>query len=125
MVKFISLHALDYEHIQYLKNKKTTRSKMRITTLYTFCLFVCLFVLFDSLRPINNFSVRQGRVFLGGTSTKLGIMCLAQGHNAVTPVRLEPTLYTKRIHVTLATADRRRCSVRYQLCSDIVYSTEV
>ena len=44
MVKFISLHALDYEHIQYLKNKKTTRSKMRITTLYTFCLFVCLFV---------------------------------------------------------------------------------
>ena len=42
MVKFISLHALDYEHVQYLKNKKTTRSKMRITTLYTDCLFVCL-----------------------------------------------------------------------------------
>ena len=43
MVKYISLHALDYEHVQYLKNKKTTRSKMRITTLYTFCLFVFLF----------------------------------------------------------------------------------
>ena len=41
MVKFISLHALDYDHVQYLKNKKTTRSKMRITTLYTFCLYVC------------------------------------------------------------------------------------
>ena len=27
-----------------------------------FCLFVCLF---DSLRPINNLSVKQGRVFLG------------------------------------------------------------
>ena len=26
------------------------------------CLFVCLF---DSLRPINNLSVIQGRVFLG------------------------------------------------------------
>ena len=26
---------------------------------------VCLFVLFDSLLPINNFSVKQGRVFLG------------------------------------------------------------
>ena len=24
------------------------------------------------------------------TSTKLGLMCLAQGHNAVTPVWLEP-----------------------------------
>ena len=32
----------------------------------------------------------QGRVFLGLTSTKLGLMCLAQGHNAVTPVRLKP-----------------------------------
>ena len=38
--------------------------------------FVCLF---DSLRPINNLSVKQGRVFLGWTSTKLGLMCLAQG----------------------------------------------
>ena len=32
----------------------------------------CLFVWFDSLRPINNLSVKQGRVFLGWTSTKLG-----------------------------------------------------
>ena len=31
--------------------------------------FVCLI---DSLRPINNLSVKQGRVFLGRTSTKLG-----------------------------------------------------
>ena len=30
------------------------------------------FVLFDSLRPINNHSVKQGRVFLGWTSTELG-----------------------------------------------------
>ena len=30
------------------------------------------FVCFDSLRPINNLSVKQGRVFLGRTSTKLG-----------------------------------------------------
>ena len=37
------------------------------------------FVWFDSLRPINNLSVKQGRVFLGWTSTKLGLMCLAQG----------------------------------------------
>ena len=43
------------------------------------CTVICLFVWFDSLRPINNFSVKQGRVFLGRTSTKLGKMCLAQG----------------------------------------------
>ena len=31
-----------------------------------------LFVWFDSLRPINNLSVKKGQVFLGWTSTKLG-----------------------------------------------------
>ena len=40
---------------------------------------VFLFVWFDSLRPIENLSVKQGRVILGWTSTKLGLMCLAQG----------------------------------------------
>ena len=35
--------------------------------------FLTWFVVwFDSLRPINNISVKQGRVFLGWTSTKLG-----------------------------------------------------
>ena len=51
---------------------------------------VLLFVLIDCLCPINNLSVIYGWVFLGLTSTKLGLMCLAQGHNAVTLVRLEP-----------------------------------
>ena len=32
----------------------------------------CCFVWFDYLRPINNLSVKQGRVFLGWTSIKLG-----------------------------------------------------
>ena len=32
----------------------------------------------------------KGWVFLGLTSTKLRLMCLAQEHNAVTPVRLKP-----------------------------------
>ena len=35
-----------------------------------------LFVWFDSLRPINNLSVIKGWVFLGWTSTKLGLMFL-------------------------------------------------
>ena len=52
---------------------------------------------FDSLRPINNLSVIKGPVFLGWTSTKLGLMCLAQGHNAVTPVRLDPVAPQSRV----------------------------
>ena len=35
-----------------------------------------LFVWFESLRPINNLSVKQGLVFLGWTSTKLGLLFL-------------------------------------------------
>ena len=35
-----------------------------------------LFVGFDSLCPINNLSVIKGRVFMGCTSTKLGLMFL-------------------------------------------------
>ena len=34
------------------------------------------FVWFDSLHPINNLSVIKGQVFLGWTSTKLGLMFL-------------------------------------------------
>ena len=37
----------------------------------------------------NIFSVMPGRVVLGLTSTKQGLMCLAKGHNTVTPVMLE------------------------------------
>ena len=44
-------------------------------------MFVCLFVLILYMsRP----------VFLGWTSTKWRIKCLAQGHNTVPPLRLEP-----------------------------------
>ena len=49
-----------------------------------FCLYdLILYVL------VNNFSVTSGCVFLGWTSTKQGLMCLAQGHITVTPVRLD------------------------------------
>ena len=37
------------------------------------------------------------RVFPGLTSTKQRIECLAQGHNTVTPVRLEPTIPRSRV----------------------------
>ena len=49
-------------------------------TLFYFSRFsefdVGLFVWLDSLRPTNNLSVIKGRVFLGWTSTKLGLMFL-------------------------------------------------
>ena len=44
------------------------------------------------------FSVMPGWVFLGRTSTKQGLMCLAQGHEAVTPVRLEPATPQFRVN---------------------------
>ena len=37
---------------------------------------ICLFGWFYSLRPINKISVIKGRVYLGWTSTKLGLMIL-------------------------------------------------
>ena len=41
--------------------------------------------------PIINFSFMLERLFLGRTSsTKQGLMCFAQGHNKVTPWRIEP-----------------------------------
>ena len=49
----------------------------------------CLFDLILYI-AVNNFSTMSGRVFLGWTSYKQGLMCLAQGHNTVTPVMLEP-----------------------------------
>ena len=39
----------------------------------------------------------SGRVFLGLTSTKQGLMCLAQGHKAVPPVRPEPATTRSRV----------------------------
>ena len=46
------------------------------------CLLVCLVA-------ANNVSVMSVRVFLMHTSTKQELMCLAQGHNTLRPMRLE------------------------------------
>ena len=47
--------------------------------------------------PVNNLSVMSGWVFLGWTRTKLGLMCLAQGHNTATLVTLVPTALRSRV----------------------------
>ena len=51
------------------------------------------FVWFDALLLSQHFSAMPGQVLLYWTSAKQRIKCLAQGHNAVPPVRLEPTLH--------------------------------
>ena len=48
-----------------------------------------LSLLFILYVPVNNFSAMSGWVFLGWTSTKQRIKCLAHGHNTVPLVRLE------------------------------------
>ena len=60
---------------------------------------MCFFVLFDLILnvPVNNFSVMSGRVFMGWTSTKQGLMWLAQGHNTVMPMGLEPATPRSRV----------------------------
>ena len=54
-----------------------------------------LFLVFDLILniPVNNvsFTCLSGRVFLGWTSTKQELKCLAQRHKAVTPVRFDHT----------------------------------
>ena len=62
-----------------------------IGQLYTCLLGWILFV------PVNNFSVMSDSVFLGLASTKQGLMCLDEGHKAVTPVRLEPATPRSRV----------------------------
>ena len=61
----------------YLSVKTWTVSQRRFFwVLTTYVFFFFLLVWFDSLRPINNLSVIKGRVFLGWTSTRLGLMFL-------------------------------------------------
>ena len=62
----------------------------------------CVYFLYLILNVlVNKFSVMSGRqVFLVGNSTKQGLMCLAQGHNAV---RLE--LPTRRSRAKYSTTE--------------------
>ena len=48
-----------------------------------------MFVWFHSLHPSQQFFSYVVRVLVGWTNTKQGLMCLAQGHKTLTPVRLQ------------------------------------
>ena len=66
------------QHIN-IANKSTSQTKHPYTE-HIHCFFYCLFWFFTF----------QSTVFLGWTSTKQRINCLAQENNAVPPVKLEP-----------------------------------
>ena len=59
-------------HSAVQKGNRNPKQKRNIGKEYDNSVPELLFVWFDSLRPINNLSVKQGRVFLGCTSAKLG-----------------------------------------------------
>ena len=46
-------------------------------------------------------------------------MCLAQGHNAVTPVRLKPTPWSRVKHATTEPLGSRESVVVYSLLLDV------
>ena len=56
--------------------------------------------------PQSQFSVMAGQVFLGRTSTKQGLMSIAQGHYTLTSMRLESA--TPRSRVTNSTTEPLR-----------------
>ena len=47
--------------------------------------------------PVNNLSVMWVPSSCLNLGTKQELMCLAQGHNALTPMRLEPTTPQSRV----------------------------
>ena len=61
-----------------------------------FAVFV-LFVWFDSLRPSQQYFSYVGTGLPGMNQTMLGLMCLAQWHDAVTPERLETVALWSRV----------------------------
>ena len=60
-----------------------------------FLLFVCLFLILYV--PSTIFRLCRDWSSWVETSTKLGLMCLAQGHNEVTPVRLESVAFRSQV----------------------------
>ena len=82
---------------------------------------ICLFVWFDSLRPSQQSFSYIRTSFLGWTSTKQGLMCLVQGHKAVTLVRLEPKALRSRVKHSTTEPLRSQFyhgSNHYEPCSD-------
>ena len=76
--------------------------------------------------PVNIFSVMLGCVFLGWTSTKQGLMCLSQGHNAVMSVRLKcATLQSRDKHSTTEPLRSQYTKAKYSFHINCYWFTRV
>ena len=74
-----------------------------------------LFVLILYIPAVNDFSVMSGWVFMGWTSTKQRIKCLAHGHNTVTLVSLEtssPSIKSNILPLSHCTSHKFRTLVK-------------
>ena len=66
----------------------------------------------------DNFSVMSGQIFLCWTNIKQGLMWLAQGHNPVTQMRLEPAIGQSRdMHSTTEQLRSQKFLVRMCRCT--------
>ena len=83
----LNFSKLTFQNILSGMLKKCQKVWIQIRTIL--CLSWTVFVLILYI-PVNNSSVMLGQVFLSWTSSKERIKCLAQGHNTMPPVRLEP-----------------------------------
>ena len=100
---------LEWEHSAILSTFMKLPFVIKIFGLYIFewpfytgFTVKCLFDLILYVQ-VNNFSVMLEWVFLGWASAKQGLICLAQGHNVVTPMRPEPA--TPRSQVKPSTTE--------------------
>ena len=59
----------------------------------------------DLILYVTSTILQLCRVLLGKTISKLELMCLAQGHNAVAPARLEPTDTRSRVKHSTTTVN--------------------
>ena len=90
-------HARTYtDQIYYMCIEDNSKTQNSRSSLFTIVLFEfdannwAAFVWFDSVPSSQQFFSYDWQVFLGWTSAKRILTCLAQGHNTVMPLRLEP-----------------------------------
>ena len=92
------LYWLSYVHVSPKHLVRPLQSIIYACLPVKHVLFVCLFVLMLYV-PVNNFSVMSGHVpvFLGWACSWQRIKCLAQGHNTVPLVSLEPATLRSQV----------------------------
>ena len=84
-----------FNSIQEFADAKANADAMLTAIAFLVLLFVCVY----ALHPSQQFSIKLGDfpVFLGSTSTKQSIKCLAHGLNTVPLVSLKPVITQSQV----------------------------